>query len=182
MRNSISISALSEYVNEVKQYPEEGIACYGVEVNWQSGTRSVAKTLPMSIGPHRVSRDFSWVIDEPRQLLGTNHAPNPQEYLLSGLGACIMVGFTVGASVMEIQLEALKVTVTGKLNLAGFLGIDDKAPVPFTRIDYCIEVAGDGTAEQFEVLRQKAINHSPNAMSLLCGVDIQGQLNIQDSE
>ena len=178
MRNSIPVSALSEFVNEVKGNPEEGITKYGVELNWESGTRSRVKALPMEVGPHVVSRDFEWVIDEPRQILGTNQAPNPQEYLLSGMGACILVAFTVGASMMEIQLETLKVTVRGDLNLAGFLDIDDDAPVGFKTINYLIEVSGDGTTEQFEELRTKAITHSPNAMTIMKGADLQGEIII----
>ena len=181
MRNNISISALSEYINEIKESPEEAIAKYGVEVNWQSGTRSIARAMPMEIGPHRVSREFEWTIDEPRQLLGTNHAPNPQEYLLSGLGACIMVGFTVGASLMEIQIESLKVSVTGQLDLAGFLGVDESASIEFQKIEYLIEVTGTGTQEQFESLKEKAVSHSPNAMSLANRVEISGRLQIGQS-
>ncbi|OPX55242.1 Uncharacterized OsmC-related protein [Oceanospirillum multiglobuliferum] len=179
MRNGISVTGLSEFVDEIKQNAEEGIAAYGVELNWQSGTRSKVKTLPMTIGTHRISRDFSWEIDEPRQLLGCNHAPNPQEYLLSGVGACIMVGFAVGASVMEIQLETLKVTVQGELNLAGFLNITPDVPVSFTELKYCIEVAGNGTPEQFEQLRQTALKQSPNAMTIMNQVSVVGDLIIK---
>ena len=178
MRNSISVSALSEYVNEIKESQAEGIAKYGVELNWESGTRSRVKALPMEIGPHRVNREFEWIIDEPRQLLGTNQAPNPQEYLLSGMGACILVSFTVGASIMEIQLESLKVTVKGELNLAGFLAVDPNAPVGFKTLNYIIEVSGDGSKEQFEQLKEKAIAHSPNAMTIMKGADLQGELII----
>ncbi|MGY8870426.1 MAG: OsmC family protein [Pseudomonadales bacterium] len=178
MRNGIAVSALSEFVNEIKNDPREAIAKYGVELNWQSGTRSRVTALPMSVGPHTVSRDFTWEIDEPRQLLGCNHAPNPQEYLLSGVGACILVGFAVGASVMEIQLESLKVTVRGQLDLAGFLDINPESPVPFTELNYCIEVAGDGTPEQFEKLRQTALQQSPNAMTIMKGAAVDGELII----
>lgn len=178
MRNSIAVSALSEYVNEIKEFPAEGIAKYGVELNWESGTRSRVKALSMEIGPHIVNRDFEWIIDEPRQLLGTNQAPNPQEYLLSGMGACILVGFTVGASIKEIQLESLRVTVKGELNLAGFLGVDENAPIGFKQLQYLIEVSGDGTEQEFEELRQVAISHSPNAMTIMKGADIQGDLII----
>lgn len=178
MRNSISVSALSEYVSEVKDFPAEGIAKYGVELNWETGTRSRVKALTMEVGPHVVNRDFEWTIDEPRQLLGTNQAPNPQEYLLSGMGACILVGFTVGASIMEVQLESLRVTVKGELNLAGFLGIDENAPIGFKTIQYQIEVSGDGTEEQFKELAAKAVSHSPNAMTIMKGADIQGNLII----
>jgi hypothetical protein len=89
------------------------------------------------------------------------------------------VGFAVGASVMEIQLETLKVSLKGELNLAGFLDIDPQAPIPFKEINYCIEVAGDGTAEQFEILRQTALSQSPNAMTVMKGADIRGELIIR---
>ena len=178
MRNSIAVSALSEYVNEITEFPAEGIAKYGVELNWETGTRSRVTALPMEIGPHVVNREFEWVIDEPRQLLGTNQAPNPQEYLLSGMGACILVGFTVGASIMEVQLESLKVTVKGELNLAGFLGVDENAPIGFKAIQYLIEVSGDGTTEQFEQLSEKAVSHSPNAMTVMKGAELKGELII----
>lgn len=178
MRNAIPVSALSEFVNELKENADEGIVKYGVDVNWQTGTRALARALPMEVGPHRVNRDFSWSIDEPRQLLGSNHAPNPQEYLLSGMGACIMVGFVVGASIMGIQLDHLRVRVQGQLDLAGFLDVREDAAIPFQEIFYDIEVAGNGTVEQFEELRQQAVTHSPNAMTIANKVEVSGTLNI----
>lgn len=178
MRNSIPVSALSEFANEVQTTPAEGLAEYGVALNWETGTRSRAQALPMKIGPHVVNRDFEWLIDEPRQLMGANHGPNPQEQLLSGLGACMLVAFTVGASMMEIQLEALKITVTGKLNLAGFLGLETTASVGFDAIHYDIEVAGEGSPEQFEKIRELAIAHSPNAMTLMKGTPLEGSLRV----
>ena len=96
MRNGIPAAGLSELAHEIREDAKQGIATYGVNVRWLSGSRAQVSTLPMTIGAHRVNRDFRWMVDEPRQLGGVNHAPNPQEYLLSGVGACIMVGFAVG--------------------------------------------------------------------------------------
>lgn len=178
MRNGIPAAGLSELAHEIRDNPKQGIATYGVNVRWLSGTRAQANALPMTVGAHRVNRDFSWMIDEPRQLGGANHAPNPQEYLLSGLGACIMVGFAVGATVMGIQLSTLEVEVRSTLDLAGFLDARSGAPVPMTAIEYTIRVDGDGTPEQYERLRQQAEAHSPNAMSLLHGVPLTGRLAV----
>jgi uncharacterized OsmC-like protein len=176
MRNGIPAAGLSELAHEIRDDPKQGIASYGVAVRWLSGTRAQVNTLPMTVGAHRVSRDFSWMIDEPRQLGGANHAPNPQEVLLSGLGACLMVGFAVGATVMGIQLSTLEVEVRSTLDLAGFLDARKGAPVPMTGIEYTVRVDGDGTAEQYEQLRRQAEAHSPNAMSLLRGVPLSGRL------
>lgn len=176
MLNGISVAGLSEFVNEVKENPSEGHLHYGVQLSWESGTQISAHTLPAKLGSHRINRDFSWTIDEPRSLLGLNHGPSPQEYLLSAVGACIMVGFAVGASVLGIQLETLSVEVEGDLDLAGFLGLAEAAKVPLSGIRYRIRVAGNGTPEQFEELHRQSVLHSPNAMSLSRGVPLSGEL------
>lgn len=178
MRNGISATGLSELAAEIKSNPAQGKAGYGVAVRWLSGTRSEARALPMVVGNQAVNRDFNWVIDEPKQLGGTNYGPNPQEYLLSGLGACLMVGFVVGASVMGIQLSQLEVEVRSELDLAGFLAVREGADVALSGIRYTFRVAGDGTQEQFNILREQAVAHSPNAMSLAHGVPLSGELII----
>ena len=180
MKNSLAIAAISEFTHEIAQSPEEAIATYGVSVNWESGTRTRVKTLPMTLGEHRINRDFEWLIDEPRQLVGTNQAPNPQEQLLGALGACVTVAFTVGATLLKVQLESLKVNVTSELDLAGFLSVDSQSAVGALAINVDIEVAGDGTQEQFEFLRAQAISHSPNAMTLMQGAEIKSSLTLNN--
>ena len=179
MRNSISACALSEFVNEVRERPEEGIVSYGVQLAWESGTRSRVETKTMAVGPHRVSRSFTWMADEPRQLVGTNHGPSPQELLLSGLGACIMVSFLAGATAMGIQIESLSVDVDAELALHGFLGLETNKPTRFSGVHYHIAVAGDGTPEQFEALRREALTHSPNANALARGVALEGDISVR---
>jgi uncharacterized OsmC-like protein len=176
MRNGIPAAGLSEMAHEIRDDAAQGLARYGVALRWLSGTRAQVQTLPATIGRQRVAREFSWQVDEPRQLGGSNHAPNPQELLLSGLGACLMVGFAVGATVQGIQLSTLEVEVQATLDLAGFLDLRPGAPVPMTGIEYTMRVAGDGTREQYEQLRLQAEAHSPNAMSLKQGVPLAGRL------
>lgn len=182
MRNNISAAALSEFADEVKHVPEEGIVQYGVGLDWQQGTRAVARARPMLVGNHRVNRDFVWMVDEPRQLLGTNHAPNPQEYLLSGLAACIMVSYAVAASVMAVQLDTLQVDVDAELDLAGFMGIGDCESGPFRRVAYRITVSGNGTDEQLEALGKKAVAHSPNAQTIARAVPLDGCVKVLHAE
>lgn len=181
MRNGISAAGLSEFAHEVRHQPEQGQADYGVTVQWLSGTRAQVRTLPMILGDQSLNRDFRWLIDEPRQLGGSNHAPNPQEYLLSAVGSCLMVAYLAGASALGIQLSLLEIDVRSELDLAGFLGTEPGAPVQVKQITYIIRVAGDGTPEQFEALRRAAQAHSPNAMSLATGVAVEGTLIVADN-
>jgi uncharacterized OsmC-like protein len=178
MRNGMSVSALSEFVNEVSETPEEGSWTYGVKLDWESGARSRVEAKTLKAGQHRVSRSFNWKVDEPRQMLGTNHAPNPQELLLSGLGGCIMISFLAGAAAKGIQIETLSVDVDADVDLHGFLGLDSNNPTGLSEVRYQITVAGDATPEQFDELRVRAISHSPNAQTLTNGVKINGGISV----
>jgi len=174
VRNGISVAGLSELAHEVRQEPRQGQAAYGVTVEWLSGTRAQVRTLPMVMGDRSVTREFQWLVDEPRQLGGSNHAPNPQEYLLSAVGSCLMVAYLVGASVLGIQLSRLEIELRSELDLGGFLATDTQAPVQVKGIQYSVRVSGDGTPAQFEELGRAAQAHSPNAMSLATGVPVHG--------
>lgn len=176
MRNGINAAGLSEMAHELRTHPDSGQAHYGVQVQWLSGTRAQVHTLPMVLGDQTLARDFHWTVDEPRQIGGSNHAPSPQEYLLSGFGACMMVAFLVGATVMQVQLERLEIEVRAHLDLRGFLDVGGE--VPLQHIHYVVRVAGDATSEQWEHLRASAQAHSPNAMSLARGVPVDGRVEV----
>lgn len=176
MRNSIPTAALSEFVNEVSQQHEEALMTYGIGITWESGTRSRTETRPMKVGPHHVSRSFTWKADEPRQLMGNNHGPNPQELLLSGLGSCMMVSFVAGATAAGIQLETVRIDFDATLDLRGFFGLGTNSTVGFPEITYSIHVTGDASQEEFEALHRKAVSHSPNAQTILNPVGLSGQI------
>lgn len=176
MRNSLPTAALGEFVNDATEAPRLGRMEYGVVMEWESGTRSRAQAKPMRIGGHRVSRSFTWKADEPRQLMGNNHAPNPQELLLSGLGACMMVAFVAGATAAGVQIESLRIDLDADLDLRGFLGIGSNFPVGFPEIRYTIHVTADATLEQLTSLHQKALAHSPNAQTIVNPVSLKGEI------
>lgn len=182
MRNNLSVSALSEFTNEIRTASEEADISYGVHLTWETGTRMQVDAMPMCVGPHRVSRSFSWKTDEPRQLLGGNHGPNPQELLLSGLGACILVAFVVGATARGVQLDSLGIHVDGALDLSGFLGLGEDDAVGFPEITYRLQVASDASAEVLAEIHQNAVKHSPNAMTVSRPVALKGELEITETD
>ncbi|MDG5816534.1 OsmC family protein [Chitinispirillales bacterium ANBcel5] len=62
------------------------------------------------------TRKFSFIIDEPKELGGTNEAANPVEYLLGSLAGCINVVGHLVAKEQNITLSNLKVEISGNLN------------------------------------------------------------------
>lgn len=176
MLNGINISGLSEYVQEVKEDPKQAVVDYDLSVSWQTGVRSVAKTEGIVLGGHKISRNFSWGIDEPRQLLGTNHNPTPQELLLSGVAGCILVSYVTGATAKEIQLEALHIEISGRLDLRGFLDLVTDAPVGFEGIRYKAHIKAQCDKKELDELHAMVQKKSPNFMTIAASTPIEGEL------
>ncbi|MDX5319950.1 MAG: OsmC family protein [Bacteroidota bacterium] len=61
-------------------------------------------------------RDFEIIIDEPQNLGGTDEAPNPVEYLLASYAGCLNVVGHLIAQELNIQLNGLKIHISGDLN------------------------------------------------------------------
>ncbi len=181
MKNGLPVSALSEFVNEVKQLPEEGVASYGVRATWESATRFQARSETMRMGGRAVARDFTWKIDEPRQLLGTNHAPNPQELLLSGVAACISIAFMMGATARGVQIESLEIEFVGSLDLRGFMGVEGAKATGFPDLSYVLRVVGDAPVEVLDEIHRAAVAHSPNAQTIMRATPITGRIEAHNA-
>ena len=121
-------------------------------------------------------RSFTIVSDEPRELLGCDAAPNPQELLLSALNACMIVGYVVQAAIRGITLEDCRIETEGELDLRGFLGLDDRIPPGYRRINYTVHLEGDGTREQYEEIHQAVMATSPNYFNVAQPVQMCGRL------
>ncbi len=177
--NEINVPALKGYIEEVTNNPESAMIDYKVNLEWQGGTKSKVTTKGITLGDQMLERNFSYVVDEPPQLLGEDTNPTPQEYLLGGMGSCMIVGYAVGASVMGIKLEKLEIDIEAGLNLRGFLEVDPTAPIGFKDVKYTIRVKGDGTKEQFEKIHQKVIDYSPNRANITNAIKVIPNLVIE---
>ncbi|WP_299850981.1 OsmC family protein [uncultured Roseovarius sp.] len=178
MRNGIDLEGLGAARDAISETPSAGIATYGVDLTWHQGVKIEAQATGIIVGQESIPRNFKWTVDEPPQLLGESSGPTPQEYLMSGVGACIMVGFVVNASVKGIDLRSLKIRMSGGLDLAGFLNLREDAEVKMQGLDYEIEVDCDASAEALEEVADAALNFSPNAMTVKNGIPISGRLKV----
>ncbi|WP_033961981.1 OsmC family protein [Psychroserpens jangbogonensis] len=176
MLNNINIAGLSEYANEVKEQNIQGKASYGINLNWESGTKTTVSTKNMILGEHKLIRDFNFTIDEPTQLLGVNSAPNPAEYMLGGMAGCMAVTFMAGATAMNIEINQLQLEIDGELDLQGFLGLNPEINPGFPELKFIFHVQGNGTQEQYERLIERVIMHSPNYNTIKNKVKLIGEL------
>ncbi len=176
--NGLDLDALEETVEAINQDAGCANVQFRVKTEWLGQTRSESTVDGYRIGGKEVARSFKIVADEPHELLGANSAPNPQELLMSAVNACMMVGYVAQAAVRGIPLESCTIETQGELDLRGFLGLDDKVPAGYRRINYTVSLYGEGTAEQYEEIHAAVQATSPNFFNMAQPIEMVGTLRV----
>lgn len=177
--NGIDVDALKGIVEQVKSDPAKGLVEFRVKSAWKGQTRSETSIDSYKIGGKEVQRRFKMTVDEPFELLGENTAPNPQEYLMTALNACIMVGYVAGAAVNGITLSKVEIETSGQLDLRGFLGIDTNVKPGYESIQYVVRIKGNGSPEKFKEIHENVMKTSPNYFNVSQPVRLDGQLVVE---
>jgi uncharacterized OsmC-like protein len=160
--NGINVDDLFAQIDGVKQDATRGKTKWHVITTWQGQARSRAQVDGFEIGGERVPRQFSFDIDEPRELGGTNQFANPQEHLIAALNACMIVGYAAQCAVRGITIESLAIETDGEIDLRGFLGIDPAVPSGYENLSYVVRIKGSGTREDFAKIHEAVMATSPN--------------------
>src|SRR5262245_32836571 len=133
--NGINVDDLMALRAGVEQDAAKGKTNWRVTTTWQGQTQSRAEVSGFEIGGEEVPRRFSFDIDEPYELGGSNAFPNPQEYLLAALNACMTVGYAAQCAIRGITLKKLEIETKGEIDLRGFLGIDSAVVPGYESLD-----------------------------------------------
>jgi len=160
--NGIDTVALGELVEEIKQDHRRGIARFGASTRWCGGMLSRTRISGWELGGERLAKGLEFDIDEPPALLGADRAPNPQEYLLAAMNACIMNTFVAGCAVAGIELESVAMESEGELDLRGFLGIAPDVAPGYSELRYTIRVKGGGSEDDYRKTHEQVMATSPN--------------------
>lgn len=164
--NGIDTSALGAFIQEVTRRPRAGEAGFRAFTRWTGGTASETDITEWELGGQKLPRNFKIRSDEPPELCGQATAPNPQEILMAGLNACMMVGYVACCSLLGIEIEALEIKSEGVLDLRGFLGIDKDVKPGYEELRYSVYIKGNGTPEQFRQVHEMVMATSPNFSNL----------------
>lgn len=96
------------------------------------------------------ARQFSFVLDEPHSLGGTDQGMNPVEALLCSLGACKVIVAKAFAPFHQIKLKNIRIELQGELDPDGFLGKNKQAKIGFSRIHSHFYIEADNSPEQIQ--------------------------------
>lgn len=135
-------------------------------------TSTSLPTVPNASGPHdkrirakgtwlgsmrtRVGiRDFSFDIDEPVAVGGTNNAPTPMEFVAGALNGCVSVVVEQVAKELRIDFTALETYSIATQDTRGFAGTADVSPFFHSyRLEIHVETALDDPELQREFTSQ----------------------------
>jgi uncharacterized OsmC-like protein len=160
--NGINLDDLFALIGGIKRDASKAKTNWRVATTWQGQARSRAEVTGFRIGGEDVPRRFTFDIDEPYELGGSNRSANPQEHLIAALNACMTVGYVAQCAVRGITLESLAIETEGEIDLRGFLGIDPNVANGYESLRYTVRIKGDGTKEQFAEIHDAVMATSPN--------------------
>ena len=178
--NGVDTETFQQLVEDCTADPRNAKVKFNVATHWTGGARSTSRVAGYEIGGRRIARRFDIACDEPHELCGGNGAPNPQEYLMTALNACMMVGYVAGATLAGIKLQSIVIETQGELDLRGFLGIDANVSPGYDRgVHYVVRIKGDGTPEQFARIHETVMATSPNRWNVANPVRLTSELVVE---
>lgn len=110
---------------------------------------------------HGKARGHEFIIDEPESDGGADKGITPVEALFGGLGACKSIVARVHAENQGIQLNGIKIDVSGSLDPDGFLDINPDVKIGFQDIKTTYHIDADNTKEEIEQFVQFIEDHCP---------------------
>jgi len=158
-RNGIDTEQLFGTLDLIKEQPELARFQFRATNRWLGGAhnRSTIKDF-YAAGGEDTSRGEEFEIDagEPAILLGTDTGPNPAEYLLPALAACLTTTLVYVAAARGVHLTEVESTLEGDMDVQGALGLSDEVRNGFERIRVSFRVAGDAPEEKLREVVERA--------------------------
>ena len=99
---------------------------------------------------HRSSWSFD--ADHPEIFASEDNGVTPVEFVLVGLASCLTAGVAAVAQNRGIQLNSVKATIEGDMDILGILGGDPEVRNGFTGIRVHYDIDADATREDIEAL------------------------------
>jgi len=163
IRNGVNTEKLFATLDLIKAQPELAKFQFRANNRWIDGShnRSTIKGF-YAAGGEDTTRGEEFVVDagEPAILLGSDTGPNPAEYLLHALAACLTTTIVYVAAARKVKLTSVESTLTGEMDVRGALGVDDEPRNGFERISASFKVTGEAPEEKLRELVSRAQQRS----------------------
>jgi len=155
--NGLNVSQYGQIVDAVRGEPSLAKFQFRVRNRWEDG--GVTHT---AVGPFFAAgeeqgvgnRHFRIDVGEPPVLLGNDEAPNPAEYLLHALAACLTSTIVYKAAARGIVIDSIEGHLDGDMDARKFLELDDAGRTGYQGIRATFKVQANATAEELKQLAE----------------------------
>ena len=159
IRNGVDTERMFATLDLIKGQPELAKFQFRATNRWLGGAhnRSTVKDF-YAAGGDDTTRTAAFELDagEPAILLGTDTGPNPAEYLLHALAACLTTSIVYVAAARKVPLTSVESTLTGDMDVRGALGVDPEPRNGFERVTVSFRVTGDAPPEKLREIVERA--------------------------
>jgi uncharacterized OsmC-like protein len=178
MTNGVNVDELFGTIEAVKGAPVIAKFRFRANNKWMDGghNRTTIKNFYGTQQEHGHKQPFMLDADEPAILLGKDQGPNPVEYLLTALAACVTTAIVYHAAAKGVTIRSMESRLEGDIDLQGFLGIRDDVPRGYQAIRMFVDIDADCPPEKLEEIVQLGPNYSPVFDTLTRPVPVSVQL------
>ena len=154
VNNGVNVEALLGAREALTEAPEAAQFQWRATCEWQNGTHS-RSTVESFFGLGEEQKhvaEFTYDADHPEVFASEDKGATPVEYVLVGLAGCLTAGIATVAQNREIQLNSVKATLEGGMDLQGILGIDGDVRNGFEGVRVRFEIDADASQEDIEAI------------------------------
>ena len=163
IRNGVDTEQLFGTLDAIKADPSIARFQFRARNRWIDGAHNRTTIRDFyAANAEDTSRANDFVVDagEPAILLGSDSGPNPAEYLLHALAACLTTSLVYVAAARGVHLTEVESTLEGDMDVQGALGLSDEYRNGFERIRVSFRVAGDAPEEKLREIVARAQQRS----------------------
>ena len=177
--NGVDVDQLFGNIDAIKDAPVLGKFKFRANNKWINGghNQTTIKNFHGIQQEHDHTDPFKLDADEPPLLLGEDIGPNPVEYALTALAACVTTALVYHAAAKGIKLNAVEARLEGDIDLRGFLGISDDVRRGYENIRIYYKIDADVPDEELEELVQMGTKYSPVFDTFTNPVTVKAQLD-----
>ncbi len=152
--NGVNVQALLDAREALSGAHEAAMFEWRATCEWVNGTHSRSSVESFfGLGEEQGHKTtFTFDADHPEIFASEDLGATPVEIVLAALGSCLTAGVASVAQNRGIQLNSVKATLTGGMDLYGILGIDSDVRNGFSGIDVHYEIDADADTDELEAL------------------------------
>lgn len=176
--NGVNVEELFGTIDAVKKAPVIAKFKFRASNKWMGGghNRTTIKNYYGTQQEHERKEPFQLDADEPPLLLGRDLGPNPVEYALTALAACVTTSIVYHAAAKGVTIRSMESRLEGDIDLQGFLGIRDDVPRGYKEIRMYVDIDADAPPEKLEEIVQLGPTYSPVFDTITRAVPVKVQL------